>query len=742
MFRHFHISIIVLGLLVGTFLHCPAMTSSSPQSSRPRTKMVIDSLLSQLSNASFADKIIPITTSIIRMGKRIDYRDAVCKAYSVRCKYLLSNSYQTDEMKAETKAMMDYAKSIHSKRVYYEGWSYLLQFYTRTIQYEKAFIEIAKFKQAATHDNLPDYVAMTYRYLGNLFYFEGDFFSAIKNYYSFVDFGWNKIKDDTMIRYYYTCGMGYFYMEDYATAANFIQKGDEFWGKKRNAPFYGDAQLGLAYCYFFLNRYNEMDAIYNKFKNSTSLTYFQNRLLLSVKLFHHIANKEYEQVDSFIKKNSLNTDNLMALSVMYQQLGKEKEEAETQLRLLQSNLFVFPTDRSTFDIQRRMLYDMMKTNNDSLELQKKFSVLKIQKNLFKTSAEREAMHKEALKNKLEADALQTHYIHAQQQSNIQKEQHKLLSLERDAQRKSYLITSIFMICSLVVIAMLVCYLSIYLYSRRKYLRSLKKEDNDIVKLEHIDEKLNLIAQRAMHEAEDADRLKDQFIEHISHAVRTSLNVIVGFSSMLTSEDLKDDEAERQKLKMLIEQNSTQLSAVVNSVLDLTNIQKGKYKILYNPTTVEELINTALHNESARMQPGIELHTDISNDCQNIIIYTDVHRVTQSLRCLLDNAFKFVQSGPVDVTCSRCSINEVEMIRFTVTDIGPIIPSIKANDIFEPFIKLDDFSPGYGLGLSFCREISRRLKGQCYLDTEYTIGTRFVYLIPLLTEEPVKEGGEA
>mgnify|MGYP003596424267 CR=1 FL=1 len=70
---------------------------------------------------------------------------------------------------------------------------------------------------------------------------------------------------------------------------------------------------------------------------------------------------------------------------------------------------------------------------------------------------------------LEADALQTHYIHAQQQSNIQKEQHKLLSLERDAQRKSYLITSIFMICSLVVIAMLVCYLSIYLYSRRKYL---------------------------------------------------------------------------------------------------------------------------------------------------------------------------------------------------------------------------------------------------------------------------------
>jgi hypothetical protein len=46
-----------------------------------------------------------------------------------------------------------------------------------------------------------------------------------------------------------------------------------------------------------------MDAIYNKFKNSTSLTYFQNRLLLSVKLFHHIANKEYEQVDSFIKKN-------------------------------------------------------------------------------------------------------------------------------------------------------------------------------------------------------------------------------------------------------------------------------------------------------------------------------------------------------------------------------------------------------------------------------------------------------
>lgn len=71
-----------------------------------------------------------------------------------------------------------------------------------------------------------------------------------------------------------------------------------------------------------------------------------------------------------------------------------------------------------------------------------------------------------------------------------------------------------------------------------------------------------------------------------------------------------------------------------------------------------------------------------------------------------------------------------MITFSVTDTGTGVPADEAEHIFERFTKLNAFKQGAGLGLSICKTIATILKGDVHLDTSYTSGARFVFVLPL------------
>ena len=110
----------------------------------------------------------------------------------------------------------------------------------------------------------------------------------------------------------------------------------------------------------------------------------------------------------------------------------------------------------------------------------------------------------------------------------------------------------------------------------------------------------------------------------------------------------------------------------------------------------------------------------------LVFRTDPQRVQQILVNLLTNACKHTPSGEIRLGWTE----DGKEVSFFVEDTGPGVPAEKAEAIFDRFTKLNDFVQGTGLGLSICREIAGKMGGRVYLDTEYTGGARFVFVLPL------------
>ena len=108
-----------------------------------------------------------------------------------------------------------------------------------------------------------------------------------------------------------------------------------------------------------------------------------------------------------------------------------------------------------------------------------------------------------------------------------------------------------------------------------------------------------------------------------------------------------------------------------------------------------------------------------------IIKTHPQLIQLALSRLLDNAAKFTKEGSISVSLSQ----EGRLLHFSVSDTGPGIPADKRDFIFERFAKLDSFVHGTGLGLSIARMVAERLGGVLTLDSDYTSGAKFDFVIP-------------
>ena len=117
---------------------------------------------------------------------------------------------------------------------------------------------------------------------------------------------------------------------------------------------------------------------------------------------------------------------------------------------------------------------------------------------------------------------------------------------------------------------------------------------------------------------------------------------------------------------------------------------------------------------------------ISEDAQNLMLFTNQAQVARALANLLDNAMKFTASGSVTLLTSTDGSN----VEFSVEDTGSGVAADEVENIFKPFQKLNSFFDGNGIGLTVARSIARRLNGDVKLDTDYTGGARFVLTLPL------------
>ncbi|HEX7675791.1 MAG TPA: response regulator [Bdellovibrio sp.] len=237
-------------------------------------------------------------------------------------------------------------------------------------------------------------------------------------------------------------------------------------------------------------------------------------------------------------------------------------------------------------------------------------------------------------------------------------------------------------------------------------------------------------------AEDANLAKSQFLANMSHEIRTPLASVLGFSDVLSQENLSDDE--KEDCLAAIRRNGELLLRLIDDILDLSKIEAQQLQFLKTEFSLDEILNDIGSTLDYRCeQKGISL--EISRGFrQGSRYYSDPIRIKQILLNIVGNAVKFTTKGKVqvDVTTETISKNATKL-RFHVKDSGIGISETEQANLFQPFSQADISTRrrfgGTGLGLVIARHLARSLSGDLVLN-ESAPGVGSVFEISLVVAE--------
>ena len=234
---------------------------------------------------------------------------------------------------------------------------------------------------------------------------------------------------------------------------------------------------------------------------------------------------------------------------------------------------------------------------------------------------------------------------------------------------------------------------------------------------------------ARAEAENASRLKDEFLATASHELRTPLTAIIGWSQLLRSGTL--DEATAARAVQTIERNAVSQARLVEDILDVSRVITGKLRLNIEPVDAASVINAAIDSvQLAAEAKGIRL--EVTLDASARLISGDASRLQQVVWNLLSNAVKFTPAGGrVEVRMERAGPD----VQISVSDTGDGISRDFLPFVFDRFRQADGTSTrrhgGLGLGLSIVRHLVELHGGTVQVDSPGEgHGTTFTIRLPL------------
>ena len=255
-------------------------------------------------------------------------------------------------------------------------------------------------------------------------------------------------------------------------------------------------------------------------------------------------------------------------------------------------------------------------------------------------------------------------------------------------------------------------------------------------------KLYREVEQASIQAEEANRLKSDFLANTSHELRTPLNGIIGFLKLLL-EGMADDPEEQREFIEEAYKSSIHLLNLINDILDIAKIEAGKMELELSEIELDELfqdVDNLIHTQAK--QKNLNFQIKAPTTLTPVMLYGNYQRLLQVMLNLISNGIKFTQEGGI-VVSAEISNKKIEsqgiefpgMAKISVADTGIGVSLEKQDKLFENFYQVDGSRTksygGTGLGLAISQKLVEAMGGTIsFYSMGDGLGSTVTFTVPL------------
>ncbi len=247
---------------------------------------------------------------------------------------------------------------------------------------------------------------------------------------------------------------------------------------------------------------------------------------------------------------------------------------------------------------------------------------------------------------------------------------------------------------------------------------------------------------ARQQAEEASRLKSQFLANVSHEIRTPLNGMIGFLKLIL-DGMTDDPEEQKQFIVEAYKSSLHLHEIINDILDFAKIEAGKMELELRAMSLQELFSDVGNFMRLQAeQKKLSFRMQLPETSDEILVYGDYQRLKQVMLNLVGNAIKFTHEGGVtvsaDVVRKKVIFQDQEfpgMVRVRVADTGIGVSLDKQDKLFQLFSQVDGSRTrqygGTGLGLVISQKLVEAMGGEVHFySLGEGLGSTVTFTVPL------------